>query len=105
MQIDSPSPQEIDEGLYSRQLYVLGKEAMLKMQNANVLIIGLNGLGIEIAKNIALAGVKSLSLYDPKPVSITDLSTQFFLSEIRNWPTKRCCQSWKIGWIEFLCSN
>ena len=39
MQIDSPSPQEIDEGLYSRQLYVLGKEAMLKMQNANVLII------------------------------------------------------------------
>lgn len=50
MQIDSPSPQEIDEGLYSRQLYVLGKEAMLKMQNANVLIIGLNGLGIEIAK-------------------------------------------------------
>ena len=81
MQIDSPSPQEIDEGLYSRQLYVLGKEAMLKMQNANVLIIGLNGLGIEIAKNIALAGVKSLSLYDPHPVELRDLSTQFFLSE------------------------
>lgn len=58
MQIDSPL-QEIDEGLYSRQLYVLGKEAMLKMQNANVLVIGLNGLGVEIAKNIALAGVKS----------------------------------------------
>ena len=80
MQIDSPS-QEIDEGLYSRQLYVLGKEAMLKMQNANVLIIGLKGLGIEIAKNIALAGVKSLSLYDPSPVQIQDLSSQFFLLE------------------------
>lgn len=80
MQIDSPL-QEIDEGLYSRQLYVLGKEAMLKMQNANVLVIGLNGLGVEIAKNIALAGVKSLSLYDPNPVQIQDLSTQFFLSE------------------------
>lgn len=81
MQIDSPSPQEIDEGLYSRQLYVLGKEAMLKMQNANVLIIGLKGLGIEIAKNIALAGVKSLCLYDPEPVELQDLSSQFFLSE------------------------
>ncbi|CCG25738.1 Uba1 ubiquitin-activating enzyme [Candida orthopsilosis Co 90-125] len=80
MQIDSPL-QEIDEGLYSRQLYVLGKEAMLKMQNANVLVIGLNGLGVEIAKNIALAGVKSLSLYDPNPIQIQDLSTQFFLSE------------------------
>ncbi|KAK6465800.1 hypothetical protein DFJ63DRAFT_33136 [Scheffersomyces coipomensis] len=76
MQVDTP---EIDEGLYSRQLYVLGKEAMLKMQNANVLIIGLKGLGIEIAKNVALAGVKSLALYDPEPVEIQDLSSQFFL--------------------------
>lgn len=80
MQIDSP-PQEIDESLYSRQLYVLGKEAMLKMQNANVLIIGLKGLGIEIAKNIALAGVKSLAIYDQSTVEIADLSSQFFLSE------------------------
>lgn len=75
------SAGEIDESLYSRQLYVLGKEAMLKMQHSNVLIIGLKGLGIEIAKNVALAGVKSLSLYDREPVSIQDLSTQFFLSE------------------------
>lgn len=79
MQIDSPT---IDESLYSRQLYVLGKEAMLKMQNANVLVIGLKGLGVEIAKNVALAGVKSLSLYDPLPVELKDLSTQFFLSEL-----------------------
>lgn len=78
MQVDTP---EIDESLYSRQLYVLGKEAMLKMQNANVLVIGLKGLGVEIAKNIALAGVKSLSLYDPLPVKLKDLSTQYFLSE------------------------
>ena len=78
MQIDTPS---IDESLYSRQLYVMGKEAMLKMQNANVLIIGLKGLGVEIAKNVALAGVKSLSLYDPLPVELHDLLTQFFLRE------------------------
>lgn len=78
MQVDLPV---IDESLYSRQLYVLGKEAMLKMQNANVLIIGLRGLGVEIAKNVALAGVKSLALYDPKPVEVQDLSSQFFLSE------------------------
>ncbi|CAN3360773.1 ubiquitin-activating enzyme E1 1 [Diutina catenulata] len=78
MQVDSP---EIDEGLYSRQLYVLGKEAMLKMQAANVLVVGLKGLGVEIAKNVALAGVKSLDLYDPSTVSVGDLSAQFFLSE------------------------
>lgn len=72
---------QIDEGLYSRQLYVLGKEAMLKMQNSNVLIIGLKGLGIEIAKNVALAGVKSLTLQDNKSIEMEDLSTQFFFNE------------------------
>ncbi|RMZ76367.1 hypothetical protein DV738_g4967, partial [Chaetothyriales sp. CBS 135597] len=70
---------EIDESLYSRQLYVLGHEAMKRMGASNVLVVGLNGLGVEIAKNIALAGVKSLTLYDPNPVRIADLSSQFFL--------------------------
>lgn len=80
--MDTPSPRgEIDESLYSRQLYVLGKEAMLKMQNSNVLIIGQRGLGVEIAKNVALAGVKSLTLYDPQSVELRDLSSQFFLNE------------------------
>ncbi|RDW69519.1 putative ubiquitin-protein ligase-3 [Coleophoma cylindrospora] len=70
---------EIDESLYSRQLYVLGHEAMKRMGASNVLIVGLKGLGVEIAKNIALAGVKSLTLYDPAPAAISDLSSQFFL--------------------------
>lgn len=70
---------EVDESLYSRQLYVLGHEAMKKMGSSNVLIVGLKGLGVEIAKNIALAGVKSLTLHDPQPVAIADLSSQFFL--------------------------
>ncbi|KAK2877226.1 hypothetical protein FQN49_001325 [Arthroderma sp. PD_2] len=70
---------EIDESLYSRQLYVLGHEAMKRMGSSNVLIVGLKGLGVEIAKNIALAGVKSLTLFDPAPAAISDLSSQFFL--------------------------
>ncbi|OZJ02072.1 Ubiquitin-activating enzyme E1 1 [Bifiguratus adelaidae] len=71
--------QQIDEGLYSRQLYVLGHEAMKKMSTSNVLIVGLRGLGVEIAKNVVLAGVKSVTLYDPEPASISDLSTQYYL--------------------------
>ncbi|OCH92904.1 ubiquitin activating enzyme [Obba rivulosa] len=69
----------IDEGLYSRQLYVLGHEAMKRMAASNVLIVGVKGLGVEIAKNVVLAGVKSVTIYDPEPVQIQDLSTQFFL--------------------------
>jgi ubiquitin-activating enzyme E1 len=71
----------IDEALYSRQLYVLGHDAMRRMGNSNVLIIGLRGLGVEIAKNVVLAGVKSVTLYDPAPVVKSDLATQFFLRE------------------------
>ncbi|KAI0425554.1 putative ubiquitin-protein ligase [Xylaria sp. FL1042] len=70
---------EIDESLYSRQLYVLGHEAMKRMGASHILIVGLKGLGVEIAKNIALAGVKSLTLYDPTPAALADLSSQFFL--------------------------
>ncbi len=81
MQVDDSvvGHTEIDESLYSRQLYVLGHEAMKRMGASNVLIVGLKGLGVEIAKNIALAGVKSLTLWDPAPVAIADLSSQFFL--------------------------
>ncbi|KAI0723211.1 ubiquitin activating enzyme [Earliella scabrosa] len=71
----------IDEGLYSRQLYVLGHEAMKRMAASNVLIVGMNGLGVEIAKNVVLAGVKSVTIYDPEPVKVSDLSSQFFLRQ------------------------
>ncbi|KAH6895639.1 hypothetical protein B0T10DRAFT_478533 [Thelonectria olida] len=82
MQVDESvvGHTEIDESLYSRQLYVLGHEAMKRMGASNVLVVGLKGLGVEISKNIALAGVKSLTVYDPAPVQIADLSAQFFLT-------------------------
>lgn len=70
---------QIDEGLYSRQLYVLGHEAMKKMALSNVLISGLKGLGVEIAKNVVLGGVKSVTLHDSRNVEMSDLSSQFFL--------------------------
>jgi len=42
---------EIDEALYSRQLYVFGHEAQRKMASSDVLIVGLRGLGVEIGTN------------------------------------------------------
>ncbi|KAM6169491.1 ubiquitin-like modifier-activating enzyme 7 [Rhynchocyon petersi] len=71
----------LDEELYSRQLYVLGSEAMHKIQRAKVLLSGLRGLGAEVAKNLVLMGVGSLTLHDPNPTCWSDLSAQFFLSE------------------------
>lgn len=70
----------IDESLYSRQLYVLGHEAMQRMQASNVLISGLGGLGVEIAKNVILGGVKSVTLHDTAVCSLADLSSQYYLT-------------------------
>lgn len=75
------SHPEIDEALYSRQLYVLGHEAMRRMQASNVFISGMGGLGLEIAKNLVLGGVKSVSIYDPQNATHDDLATHFFLTE------------------------
>eukprot|EP00967_Tisochrysis_lutea_P080278 scaffold110152_cov29-Tisochrysis_lutea.AAC.1 len=72
---------KIDEALYSRQLYVLGHEAMRRMMASSVLIVGLGGLGVEIAKNVVLGGVKSVTLYDMELATLADLSAQFFLRE------------------------
>ncbi|KAF4526242.1 hypothetical protein B566_EDAN001927, partial [Ephemera danica] len=72
---------KIDEGLYSRQLYVLGHDAMLRMASSDVLISGLGGLGVEIAKNVILGGVKSVTLHDTKACSLADLSSQYYLKE------------------------
>ncbi len=55
---------------------MLGHDAMRKMQSSNILICGLGGLGVEISKNIILAGVKSVTLHDLKDVSLDDLSSQ-----------------------------
>lgn len=75
------SEMEIDDSLYSRQRYVLGDHAMKKMASSSVLVYGMGGVGIEIAKNIVLAGVKSLTIQDSTICTIQDLGTQFFLRE------------------------
>lgn len=53
------------------------------MATSNVLIVGANGLAAEIAKNVILAGVKSVTLLDDSPAEWGDLSAQvlFFLVE------------------------
>eukprot|EP00045_Choanoeca_perplexa_P015807 m.204527 g.204527 ORF g.204527 m.204527 type:complete len:990 (+) comp17087_c0_seq30:117-3086(+) len=69
----------IDDSLYSRQRYVLGDEVMFKMQKSTVLIIGLNGVGIETAKNIALAGVGKLLIHDTSLCTRYDQGANFYI--------------------------
>ncbi|XP_037565508.2 ubiquitin-like modifier-activating enzyme 1 [Dermacentor silvarum] len=75
------NPPYIDESLYSRQLYVLGRDAMVRMAQSDVLISGLGGLGVEVAKNIVLAGVRSVTLHDEMVCTRVDLSSQYYLNK------------------------
>jgi ubiquitin-activating enzyme E1 len=71
----------IDENLQSRQQAVYGKEAMMRMAQSNVLIVGMNGVGAEVAKDLILANMNAVTLADTANVVISDLSSQFYLSE------------------------
>uniref|UniRef100_A0A673KTQ0 Ubiquitin-like modifier-activating enzyme 6 n=1 Tax=Sinocyclocheilus rhinocerous TaxID=307959 RepID=A0A673KTQ0_9TELE len=86
--LDTPSPlptmadsMDIDDSLYSRQRYVLGDSAMQQMAQSSVFLSGMGALGVEIAKNIVLAGVKAVTLHDCKRCEVWDLGTNFFIRE------------------------
>lgn len=72
----------LDEiALYDRQIRLWGMKAQRKIQAANVLLITMRALANEIAKNLVLAGIGSLTLVDDQKVSEADLGAEFFLSE------------------------
>ncbi|XP_060060629.1 ubiquitin-like modifier-activating enzyme 7 isoform X2 [Erinaceus europaeus] len=80
--MDAPETSKpLNEERYSRQLYVLDLQAMKRIRRAKVLLSGLRGLGAEVAKNLVLMGVGSLTLHDSQPACWSDLAAQFFLSE------------------------
>ncbi|ULT95969.1 hypothetical protein L3Y34_004552 [Caenorhabditis briggsae] len=71
----------LDKNLYSRQIYTLGESAMVNLRTASVLISGLGSVGVEIAKNLVLGGVRHVTIHDTKLAKWTDLSAQYYLRE------------------------
>lgn len=63
--------------LYDRQIRLWGLESQKRLRAAKVLLIGLNGFGAEIAKNIILAGVKAVTFLDHRNVTAEDRCSQF----------------------------
>jgi ubiquitin-like 1-activating enzyme E1 A len=54
-------------------------KAQERIRNANILLITIKALGGEIAKNLVLAGIGSLTVIDHEIVTEADLGAQFFL--------------------------
>lgn len=58
---------------------MLGAQSSQILNHSKVLIVGMNSLGSEIAKNLALSGVGQLNLWDGKKPSNFDLASHLFL--------------------------
>ncbi|KAI9776231.1 MAG: hypothetical protein M1835_005583 [Candelina submexicana] len=67
--------------LYDRQIRLWGVKAQEKLRTANILLISIKALANEIAKNLVLAGIGSLTIVDHEVVGEDDLCSQFFISE------------------------
>ena len=72
---------KVDMDLYSRQIGAFGLETMTKLIKMRVLVVGLRGLGMEICKNLILAGPKSVSIWDPRPCQTVDRSSNFYITQ------------------------
>jgi len=59
----------------------MGIDSVAKQAEAVVFISGLGATGIEVAKNIILAGCKELILFDNQHPNYYDLCGQFFLTD------------------------
>lgn len=70
---------EDEADLYDRQIRLWGLDSQKRIRAARILICGLNGLGAEVAKNIILSGVKSVTLLDDAPVTEIDSCSQFLV--------------------------
>ena len=66
---------------WSRYIGAMGIEAVAKQASSNVFLSGASATGIEIAKNVVLAGCKTFTLHDTRKTTMEDLSGQFFLQQ------------------------
>ncbi|CAM43514.1 putative ubiquitin-activating enzyme e1 [Leishmania braziliensis MHOM/BR/75/M2904] len=61
----------------SRTIGTYGLETMAKLISFKVIIVGCGGVGIEIAKNLALAGIHTIRFYDPRMPTVQDMGVNF----------------------------
>lgn len=71
------SINEDEAAFYDRQIRLWGLDAQNRLRNSSVLVAGMTGLGCEVAKNLMLAGLKSLTIMDHNEVTENDKWNQF----------------------------
>lgn len=62
--------------MFTRTKLLIGEEKLSKLQNSNVLIVGVGGVGGYSAEMLARAGVGSMTIVDSDLVDITNINRQ-----------------------------
>ncbi|CAL8334572.1 unnamed protein product [Boreogadus saida] len=76
---EDPIISEEEAAQYDRQIRLWGLDAQKRLRGSRVLLVGLGGLGAEVAKNLILAGVKGLTMLDHEKVSQESCRAQFLV--------------------------
>lgn len=109
-----PIQQSIDTSLYSRQLFVYGKSAQMKLLEGKVVLIAEDDLlSFEVAKNLALTGVGKIALYSYKGnyssevlrISGDDGSLSEFISALNPYVKVSFLHSHEVVLIAFQVQN
>ena len=80
MSIDKDD-DNIDHDKWSRQIRTYGIEITKKLSKLKILVVGLRGYGLEIAKNIILSNPNQVSIFDDEICKINDLGCNYYISE------------------------
>ena len=79
--LNMDSNDTIDHDKWSRQIRTYGIEITTILSKLKILIIGLRGYGVEIAKNIILSNPNQVSIFDDQICKISDLGCNYFLTK------------------------
>uniref|UniRef100_A0A2K6QBY3 SUMO-activating enzyme subunit 1 n=1 Tax=Rhinopithecus roxellana TaxID=61622 RepID=A0A2K6QBY3_RHIRO len=71
--------EEAGGGISGEEIRLWGLEVQKPLRASRLLLVGMKGLGAEIAKNLILAGVKGLPMKDHEQVSPEDPGAQFLI--------------------------
>lgn len=75
---------------------MIGQDAMGNLKNSSALIIGMGPVGVETAKNLILAGVNKVAIFDIKATQMNDLSAQVIRKfSLSNFLKEICRFFWK----------
>lgn len=78
MRVDKEITED-EAALYDRQIRLWGVDAQKKILSSKVLLVNMQGLGAEVAKNLVLSGINSLTLLDSNDVQEDDLNYNFLI--------------------------